>query len=258
MPFDTKGILGEQVNEIIKENYELYEDIFKLSEEINLYAQDIKYKLNIKSDDLQGIVAAALFIKILNTFQSIVILYKMGLDSQCRILTRAVLDSLFVLKCIVKDEKYLEMLKGSERKRREDFLRIINKNPHGVFNTLSNEINTNELYELCKNNGINKAKRIESKEWAEMSESYYEYYYAFNHLCNDVHVDLMNIEQYIKVDKDGNIEGFTVLPDIKDIKIILGHTANCAMIEAIVCISEYSNIKDMGKIEYFETRLYKL
>ena len=64
MPFDTKGLLGEDVNEIIKENYELYKDIFKLSEEINMYSQEVMYLLNINSNDLQGVVAASLFIKL--------------------------------------------------------------------------------------------------------------------------------------------------------------------------------------------------
>lgn len=255
MPFNKKGLLGEDVNELIKENYEQYKDIFKLSEEINMYAQEITYILNINSNDTQGVVAGTLFIKILNTFQSVVILYKIGLDSQCKILTRALLEYLFVLKCIVKDYTYLEMLINSDDKNRELLLRNIKENPHGVFDSLINEIDIHELDELSRNNHKNKIKIISTKQWAEMSESYYEYYYAYKHLCKDVHVDIRNIGQFIKVDKDGNVDEFVMLPDIQDIRIILGHTANYAMIETIICISDYSNIKSESKIKYFETKI---
>lgn len=255
MPFDKKGLLGEDVNELIKENYEKYKDIFKLSEEINMYAQEVIYLLNINSNDSQGVVAASLFIKIINMFQSVVILYKIGLDSQCKILTRALLENLFVLKCIVKDNTYLEMLINSDDKNREQLLRNIKKNPHGVFDSLSNEIDIHELDELSRNNHRNKIEVISTKQWAEISESYYEYYYAYKHLCKDVHVDIRNIGQFIKVDKDGNVDEFIMLPDIKDIRIILGHTANYAMLGAIICLCDYSNIKCESKIKYFETKI---
>jgi hypothetical protein len=258
MPFDKKGLLGEEVNEIIKENYEQNKDVFKLSEEINMYAQEIVDLLNINSNDTQGIVAGTLFIKILNTFQSVVILYKIGLDSQCKILTRAVLENLFVLKCIVKDKKYLKLLMNSNDKKREQLLNTIKRNPYGVFDSLINEIDISELDDLSRKNHRNKINSISTKQWAEMAESYFEYYYAYKHLCNDVHVDLRNMEQYIKVDKDGNIEEFIMLPDIKDIKIILGYTANDAMIEAIMCVGNYSNIECESRIKYFKTKIMEL
>ena len=68
-------------------------------------------------------------------------------------------------------------------------------------------------------------------------------------------MDIRNIGQFIKVDKDGNVDEFIMLPNIKDIRIILGHTANYAMIEAIICISDYSNIKCESKIKYFENKI---
>ena len=55
-----------------------------------------------------------------------------------------------------------------------------------------------------------------------------------------MHVDLRNMEQYIKIDEDGNVKEFTMLPEIKDIQIILGHTVNLIMLEAIICICDYS------------------
>lgn len=196
MPFETKGVLGEQVNEIIKENYKLYKDIFELSEEVNMYSQEITYLLNIKSNDTQGIVSTVLFIKILNTFQSIIILYKIGLESQCKALTRSALESLFVLKCITKDVKYLELLVNSEKKSRERLLTNIKKNPCGVFNDLINQIDIDELIELARNNHKNNIDIIQPKQWSEMSNShYYYYYYVYSHLCKDVHIDLGNMEQ---------------------------------------------------------------
>ena len=104
MSFDTEGFLGNQASEIIKENYESHKDIFELCEEINLYAQSVKDDFKIYQDDMQGILATTLFSKILNTFQAVVILYKYGLNSQSKMLTRVELESLFTLKSTIKDK----------------------------------------------------------------------------------------------------------------------------------------------------------
>jgi len=258
MSFDTDGFLDNQVNEIIKENYELHKDIFNLCEDINRYAQEIKYNLNINSNNFQGIVATSIFIKILNIFQSVVILYKYGLDSQSKILTRTAIESLFVLKCIVKDEKYVEWLINSDNKKREQLLRRIQENPHGVFNSLIDKVDISQLNALIKENKIKKIKVIDPKEWAEASESYTEYYYAYKFLCGDVHVDIRNIEQYITANNEGSVEQFNILSNENDIKIILGHTANYVMLEAIECMSEFAALNNETMINYFEKRIKEL
>lgn len=198
-----------------------------------------------------------MFIKILNLFQAVVILYKIGLDSECKILTRTALESFFVLKCIVKDEKYLEMLSNSTKEGRKLLLKDIKRDPHGIYKNLKSEIDKNMIEESTN---IIHRDIINPKKWAEMSESYTYYYYAYRQLSQDVHVNLINMDKYIKADKSGDIYDYIILqlPDIKDIKIILGHTANFIMLDTIRCISKYSNIDNEDKIKYFESKIIEL
>lgn len=119
MSFDEYGFLGDYGNEIVEYNYENHVEIFKICEEINSYAQNIKYAFKINEYDIQGLLAISLFGKVLNTFQAAVILYKYGLNSQSKMITRVQLESLFILKSIVKDKQNIDKLKKSIDKRRE-------------------------------------------------------------------------------------------------------------------------------------------
>ncbi|MTI86241.1 MAG: hypothetical protein FH756_20690 [Firmicutes bacterium] len=257
MSFDIDGFLGEQMNEIIQDNYSLHENVFKLCEEVNRYSQKIKYGFNINSNDLQGIITTSLYLKIHNTYQASVIMYKYGLNSQAKICVRAALESLFVLRSIVKDKRYVYWLLGSDSKKRELLLKRIIKNPHNVFNSLLGNVDVSQLDALIAKNRKDETRIISPKEWAEISESYSDYYYAYDVLCGDVHVDIRNMEQYVATNDEGEIEQFNPLPSTKDIEAVL-FTANYVMVGAIKCMSKITGIDAEGEVDKFETMILKI
>ena len=249
MSFDEYGFLGDYGNKIVKYNYENHIKVFKICEEINNYAQNIKYAFKINGYDIQGLLAISLFGKVLNTFQTAVILYKYGLSSQSKMITRVQLESLFILKSIVKDKQNIDKLKKSIDKRRELLLKDINKNTYSVFNEFLEEDLIEEYRDLKEKNKKSDAMLISPKEWAIESESYYEYFLAYNQLSKDIHLDLLNLEQYINFDDEGNVESFNIQPDTKDIKVVLLHTAGHAMVQAIHCMSKYCSLDNESVIE---------
>jgi len=255
MSFDEYGFLGNYENEVIKDNYEKHIYIFKICEETNAYAQNAKCDFKINQFDRQGLLAISLFSKILNTFQAVVILYKYGLSSQAKMLTRVVLESLFVMKSIIKDEKNIDKLIKSINKNRERMLKNINNNAHGVYTDFLGEDLKCEFEDLKEKNKKDDAEFVQAKKWATESESYYEYFLAYELLSKDIHIDIINLEQYIDFDDDGNVQEFNIQPNTNDIKEVLLHTACNAMIQAISCMSKHCNLDNETIIENFYNKL---
>jgi len=251
MSFDENGFLGKQIHDIINGNYENHSDLFLLCEEINRFAQSIKYKFNINSEDMRGIIAASLFIKVHNAFQGSVIMYKYGLDTEAKVIIRTALESLFALKAVVKIENFYKQLIESDRKKREKTLRRIKENPYGVFDNLQSESVLDELDKLTLENRNKKIKIFEPKDLALLSESYVEYYYAYNILCNDAHTDIRAMEKYLIIKENEEIDAFDSLPSTKDIERVL-FTASYILSKALICMNEYCKLSlddDLKNIE---------
>ncbi|HHY70238.1 MAG TPA: hypothetical protein GX519_00930 [Thermoanaerobacterales bacterium] len=66
------------------------QDIFNLCYELNDLAQETKYKFAIHTENGQEIVGASLFVKILQEFQATVLLFRMGLGVEGKVLTRSI------------------------------------------------------------------------------------------------------------------------------------------------------------------------
>jgi hypothetical protein len=257
LSFDINGFLGVQINEIIHENYERHKELFLLCKEINMFAQSTKFKFDIHSEDMRGIILASLFIKVHNAFQGSVIMYKYGLDTEAKVITRTALESLFALKAVVKHENFHIQLVESDQKKREKTLKRIKENPRGVFDKLQNEVVLNELDKLISENKSKNIKVFEPKELAELSESYDDYYYAYNILCNDTHTDIRTMEKYLFIKDNDIIEAFNSIPSTKDIERVL-FTANYVLLKALACMNEYCELQIDNDLSRFEEKMLML
>jgi hypothetical protein len=95
---NLNGYLGPEINVSKKKIYDHNKALFDLCIEINQFCQIFKYELKVDENDNIGIVATLLFFKLLDTYQSVILLYQYGLDTQARIVNRTILEGLWVLK----------------------------------------------------------------------------------------------------------------------------------------------------------------
>jgi len=250
MPFEINGYLGEQAEEILEDNYTNHQEVFKICEEINRYAQQLKTRFNINSLDRQGIFSTILYLKIHNAFQGAVIMYKYGLNSEAKVITRSALEFLFILKAIVKDEKNCDKLIEADDINREKLLGKIKRNKNDIFSDLAEKIDLKDYFKLKTKNRENKIKKLNVKDWAELSNSLTDYYYAYNYLCGEVHADIRSFEKYVETDEEDQITHFNPLPSTKDINMIL-FTASYCMLGAIDSMSrlrKFDNENDINNI----------
>ncbi|NQT29710.1 MAG: hypothetical protein HQ596_03980 [Candidatus Saganbacteria bacterium] len=121
MPLDQYGFIGNEIEgvkaEILAINSEYFNYLFKLNE----FLQKIKFLFKINDQDIQKVMIAILFIKSIETMQSIYILCSYGLKNDVDVLLRALFESVVAIKyCLVDETNAKQYLaKDSfERKKR--------------------------------------------------------------------------------------------------------------------------------------------
>ena len=118
MDFNEKGFLGTAIVEFSKSVEEHYAAFFEACSRINELAHAVKFELEVHNKDGQEVLAATLFLRLLNGFQATVILSRLGLVTEAKIVLRSALESLFILRLLCKDEKFLAEYVGSDEVRR--------------------------------------------------------------------------------------------------------------------------------------------
>ena len=118
MDFNEKGFLGTAIDEFSRSAQAQYVKFFELTRQINELAHALKFELQAHNRDHQEYLAATLFLRLLNGFQATVILGIKGLLFEGKVVLRSVIESLFILRLLCKEEgfalEYLGSSKGAE------------------------------------------------------------------------------------------------------------------------------------------------
>ncbi|HEY8363967.1 MAG TPA: DUF5677 domain-containing protein, partial [Haloplasmataceae bacterium] len=198
----------------------------------------------------------------LDTYQTVVLLYQYGLDTQARSINRTILEGLWVLKnlylhpeetfqLLIEDEYYkkINMLQDIYNNR-DCFYEYVTKN-----NIMDVEEEMKKIETNMKKYGIEKVRKINVKEMALKSNSELEYYYIYKLLCRDVHIDTGQLTNYFLSGVDGTIEGFDDSPSTNNIEEVLITTADL-ILKAVIFLSKILNIDKKEEIKYYINQVH--
>ena len=221
MDFDTEGYLSLQMDNFINDITYKNKEIFNLCEDLNRYAQTLKFDIHTDKSKLSQVLIVGLFVKILNSYQAAIILSRYGLCSQANSINRVSLEALFVLRAIESDNSLAKVLIGEDSKNMEKILRKVTSNKDSVFDNIQSEVDVSDLEPLVQKNKDEDNNILKVEKWAELSGLTNLYLTMYSELSNDVHVEIRNLSQYLTTDSSGIINGISDLPDTTNIPIIL-------------------------------------
>ncbi|MCR8641279.1 DUF5677 domain-containing protein [Paenibacillus sp. N1-5-1-14] len=142
--------------------------IFDVCFDVNKFSHKVKFEFDINNNNILHVLSASLFLKILNCFQSIIILSKLGLESESKILTRTLIESLFVLKAISEDEKEINNFIKTDYKKREQLLKLIfDKDAENTYGEIRKKLDKEMYEELRSFNKEKDIRDIKVHEWAK-------------------------------------------------------------------------------------------
>ncbi|WP_088831381.1 DUF5677 domain-containing protein [Paenibacillus tyrfis] len=243
--FDKVGFLGKQINEFSLENYRKHKALFEVGYELNKFTYTTKNALSIDTNNGQQVIGSSLFSKIHNGFQAILILYRIGLDTEAKVILRTILEATFVLKAISDNEDEVSNFVNTDKRKQEKLLKsIFEKDKRNIYQDLRKSLSKDQLDSLkqeIKEEGI---KDVEVYEWASKADMDVFYAYAYKTLNSEVHTDIRTLQKYLELDENKqDIIGINSLPSDKDIDRSL-FTAYSLLVITLNCLN---NVFDMGQ-----------
>ncbi|MCK5129949.1 MAG: hypothetical protein KAQ68_08860 [Clostridiales bacterium] len=189
MPFVIDDLFEETQKAYRKITVEKYDDILVLATKVNSLALTILSKLRVQINDKKKIILISFYHKIIESFQSTIILCTKGLYSDARSISRVLMEAYFKFYAINNDDKYynyyLEQQKYEEIKQQKNLIAAKR------YLTDSQKKSVEEY--VIPVTGKKKKSEYDNRRIAKLAKLEGLYNTAYSDLCNSVHSNTSEI-----------------------------------------------------------------
>ncbi len=253
MPFEKYGYLGTQILDIKNQNIIENKDLFEIGLETVSLAYEIMYSTNVANDDNKKVVLLALYCKIIESYNSTLIISNYGLLNDSRAILRVFIESVFIFSGIINEESLYDQFVIKGDYETYELIKRIRKNPNEYGEDLKSYIMNRDFEEL-ENIVLNYNKdNFTARNLAKKAKMNDVFFYVYHKLCEDVHTNIKSLFSYMDWD-DKIIVGLNPLPKYSDQRYVLVTTI-WIMLRAMLDIDSYLNLNKKSKIEAIELKL---
>lgn len=250
MPLDEYGFLGNEIEGIKAEILALNSDYFNYLFKLNEFLQKIKFLFKVNDQDIQKVMVTVLFIKSIETMQSIYILCSYGLKNDADILLRALFESVVAIKyCLIDEAKAKQYLAKDSFEREKRLNALINSKSLSSRIKVSDEEKTRILSDIKDELKYLGNPRNISIEDMCRAVGEHDLYNTFYRTTSDVsHSGPRMFSKFFSVENDS--PKFVWGPSDKDMKMSLISSAELIMkvvpqIIDLLCPEEHDKANDL-------------
>jgi len=213
--FDENGYLNGRIQAWIESQRASHQDVFGRARELN---RDCHHFLDSRSVDvgnIKQVATSVLFARLLELYQSVIIVSERGMAATTRILSRAFLEASFHFLAIQRDPTYLEDYLNQDLIQTKKLIKRIRRSTSAEFEMqkLRQGATDRVLEEVEKAIIERKAREIPIEDVAKRSGSHDSYVTAYAILSHAVHTGASDVDHHIRVnDVTKEIDGFTYGP----------------------------------------------
>jgi hypothetical protein len=222
--FNEKGFLGSQIDEFTTSAKTRYSQFFDLAYKANELAHVLQFELNgkVHNRDPQEFISATLYLRILNGYQATVMLAMKGLIFEAKVVLRSLLESLFILKCVSKEEEFgYEYLKSCYVQSLK-WMNIAHQSKDAHFESVRKYATPEVMAALKKRIEEDKCKELPTIEIISQRADLHSLYNTqYRLLSEQVHSLPISLDQFLIRDEEGEIAEFDWGPKHEDIDFIL-------------------------------------
>ena len=260
MDFNEKGFLGTAISEFTVSAQARYSDFFDACYRINELAQATKFEFTVHNRDGQEVLTATMLLRLLSGFQSVIILAKMGLVIDAKVVLRGILEALFILKLLCEEETFVAEYAGSDQARRLKWMNIAHQNKDPNFESVRKHATPDVMDALRQEIAKHNYKKIDIEDVARRAGLQSMYNADYRLLSEEVHTLPRAIEHLTSVNDKGDTDAFDWGPSDKSLDYIL-FTAVRVLFIALVSATKLFGVdktEDLTKIDQTLTRLAPL
>jgi hypothetical protein len=249
------GFLSPEAENIKKDIRKEFSNIFALVDEVNEFCYSVIALIKINSESLQDFLIATLLAKIMHGFQATIILAQYGLETDCKIVLRSLLDTIFVFGSICKDEKFVYEYLMSEKSNQLKLINAALNNQDDLCIDLEIIDKLKKRKDRLKNEVDSiKIKKFTSEFLAKKAGLNSVYQTKYRELSIDVHTLPLSLDSFLDFDNDKNVESIKLGPGVNFIKTNLC-SAIGVFLHAIGCICNLKQINKDDSIKKYEEKL---
>ncbi len=221
---NEEGFLSEEISLWISKIRNDFSEWFTLCDDISRFSQQLIQSEEVKKDNKVELLASCLFVRALSNFQGIILMAERGMINEAKILTRCLVECMYVIVAIDKDNnfsdvfilddlyKQKEKLKGAKR------IKISGILPETGLGISEIEEGIQNLEKKIKLKSVNWLAKKNIAKKAEMGNHYDTVYIR---LSDTVHVNSRDLEQYLNFSKDNTVQELKWGPDVEGIELTL-------------------------------------
>ncbi len=222
---ETDGFLSNQITYLIKKNWNQNSKWFNLCKEINRFSHTTMCKMIVHNKCELEIMVALLYIRSMSNFQGVIIMAERGMVNEAKTLLRCLLECEFAVVAIDKDKTIVDRLILDDRIQQLGKLKAIKRNiengvplPKDTFSIYEIKIFIKDVNSEIKKSNI---KKFTTRDLAEIAGLITTYDSAYKDLSSTIHVNVRDLEQYLKLNEKREIKQLLSEPDVKEIGKIL-------------------------------------
>ena len=196
---EGEGFLSEEAEESRRKIKEVYKAAFGAAQQTNSLLMRALRELNVDWDDEGKIIVAALFVRVAETYQALIILLERGMVAQGRMLVRTLIDALFSMAAIAKNSSLKDAYVAQHYAA---VIKALNAAKRWKQPSLQGRIDPPKLEELIAHNKAKlsetKAKPLKVYQWADEADlsDYYNVFYVEN--SSAVHSDMWALNDQVE------------------------------------------------------------
>lgn len=245
--FEKEGYFSKDLVEEQEANRVKHDREYSLAFEIMETAYAAGFAAKIHDPDFRETVIWAVYCKLMDTYNAILILSTKGLESDARSLLRVMIEEVGIIGSLLEDEQFIEYYALRGDYDTYELYSEIRKHPEQYSETVVNLANGTFFEELSNHLDEKNYKKLKHNVSLEacVSKTGLEtlFYQVYPLLCRDVHSNIKKVKDYWDLSDDGKIESINPLPKFNDQDFIL-ITAMFLLLQALNFIE--SKYKSLG------------
>ncbi len=257
MDFNERGFLGTAITDFVASIEKRHSELLSLCYQANELAQTTKHEFAVNNTDGQQLLAMTVFLRVLNGFQSTVLLARMGLRTDAQVVARGTLEALFVLKLLCEEKSFVPEYVKSDKANQLKLFRVA---------AVSNNPNLAEITKIATPEAIAKLKEevdgqncepIVAEDVARRAQLYHMYETEYRMLSLETHASPRSMEKLVEIGTNGEVVGFRSQPTDEDIEMVLTIAVRTLLV-ALLCTTKLFGIdrnKDIASLDGMWKRL---
>ncbi|MDR3579667.1 MAG: DUF5677 domain-containing protein [Oryzomonas sp.] len=212
-PYSKNGFLGEDVKVWIDDNRQHYLELFMLAEQFNSICYESLREVSLSNKDNKKHIISCLFLRIMEHFQGTYVLVTRGMVSSANVMLRALIEAMFVLVSISKDDDALKAYVLNDELERLKLANKIIEDKDEVYSEADKKSAKQIKSEIQDTLKEIKYLRYRTEDFARIAglHNWYTTVYAF--ISRSVHATIKDMEQHLDLDECYNVKSIKLIPN---------------------------------------------